>query len=154
MRRTMTDKGVAALRPRGQRYAVTDPELRGHWIRIQPSGSKSYCAVTRNPQGRQIWTHIGAADAMSIDEAREIARGILSRVRAGLPATEPKAETFAQVAANWRAMGCSPPARLTGCSTSTFCRCGRIGSSPASAAVMLPRCSIMSRMITVRAKPT
>jgi hypothetical protein len=44
MRRTMTDKGVAALKPRAQRYAVGDPELRGHWIRVQPSGAKSYVA--------------------------------------------------------------------------------------------------------------
>ena len=50
MRRTMTDKGIAALKPRAQRYAVTDPELRGHWIRIQPTGSKNYWAVTpRSP---------------------------------------------------------------------------------------------------------
>jgi integrase len=101
MRRTMTDKGVGALKPRAQRYAVTDPELRGHWIRIQPTGSKSYWAVTRNPQGKQIWTFIGPADAMPIDDARDSARSILSRVRAGLPAIEPKGETFAQVAANW-----------------------------------------------------
>ncbi len=102
MRRTMTDKGVAALRPRAQRYAVTDPELRGHWIRIQPSGSKSFWTVTRNPDGKQIWTRIGPADAMPIDEARDIARGILSRVRTGLPAVEPKAETFGTVVETWR----------------------------------------------------
>jgi integrase len=102
MRRTMTDKGVAALKPRAQRYALTDPELRGHWIRVQPSGSKSYWAVTRNPQGRQIWTHIGAADAMPINDARDVARGMLSRVRAGLPAVDAKAETFGAVVDNWR----------------------------------------------------
>jgi len=101
VRRNMTDKGVAALKPRAQRYAVTDPELRGHWIRVQPTGAKSYWAVTRNPQGRQVWTHIGAADTMPIDGARDVARGILSRVRAGLPAVEPKAETFGEVVANW-----------------------------------------------------
>src|SRR5262245_5903300 len=101
MRKTMTDKGVAALRPRAQRYAVPDPELRGHWIRVQPSSAKSYVAVTRTPQGKQLWTTIAATDVMGIDEAREQARRILQRVRAGLPAVEPKAETFGVVAANW-----------------------------------------------------
>jgi integrase len=101
MRRTMTDKGVAALKPRAQRYAVGDPELRGHWIRVQPSGAKSYVAVTRTPDGKQLWTTVGTTDAMSIDAARERARAILQRVRAGLPAVEPKAETFAAVVANW-----------------------------------------------------
>jgi integrase len=101
MRRTMTDKGVAALKPRARRYAVSDPELRGHWIRIQPSGAKSYVAVTRTPDGKQLWTTVGTTDAMSIDAAREQARAILRRVRMGLPAAEPKAETFGAVVANW-----------------------------------------------------
>ena len=39
MPRKMSDKGVAALKPRATRYAKPDPELRGHWIRIQPSGA-------------------------------------------------------------------------------------------------------------------
>jgi integrase len=91
----------AALKPRAKRYATPDPELRGHWIRVQPSGAKSYAAVTRGPQGKQIWKTIGAADAMSIGESREQARGILKRVQAGLPAVEAKGETFAAVAANW-----------------------------------------------------
>jgi integrase len=101
VRRIMTDKGVAVLKPRAQRYAVPDPELRGHWIRVQPSGAKSYVTVSRTPDGKQMWTTIAATDAMRVDEARDIARGILSRVRAGLPALEPKAETFGGVAANW-----------------------------------------------------
>jgi len=101
MRRTMTDKGVAALKPRAGRYSVPDPELRGHWIRVQPSGSKSFWAVTRDPAGKQVWTRIGPADAMSIEKSREQGRELLTRVRAGLPAIEPKGETFARVAANW-----------------------------------------------------
>jgi integrase len=101
MRKTLTDKGVAALKPRTKRYAVPDPELRGHWIRVQPSGAKSYAAVTRTPQGKQVWTTIGAVDAMSIEQARQQARGMLQRVRAGFPAVEAKGETFAAVAANW-----------------------------------------------------
>ena len=86
--------------PRAARYAVPDPELRGRWIRIQPTGKKSYWTVTRNPAGRQIWTHVGAAD-MGLKGLRETARPILQRVRDGLPAFEPKAETFGAVAANW-----------------------------------------------------
>jgi integrase len=65
-----------------------------------PSGRKSFAAVART-NGRQIWTSIGAADAMTIDEAREQARTMLKRVRAGLPAVEPPSESFAAVAANW-----------------------------------------------------
>src|SRR5262249_19233133 len=99
--RTMSDKGVAALRPRASRYAKSDPELRGHWVRIQPSGAKSFWAVTRNPNGRQVWTFVGPADAMTIEAAREQARTILTRVRSGLSAIEPKGESFGAVVESW-----------------------------------------------------
>jgi integrase len=39
---------------------------------------------------------------MSVDTARKLARDVLDRVRRGLPAVEPKAETFGAVVANWR----------------------------------------------------
>jgi integrase len=97
----MSDKGVAALKPRASRYAKPDPELRGHWIRIQPSGTKTFWAVTRNPEGKQVWTHVGPCDALTIEEARERARTILTRVRAGLPATEPKGDTVGAVIDRW-----------------------------------------------------
>jgi len=70
MRKTLTDKGVAALKARATRYAFPDPEVRGHWIRVQPSGAKSYVTVTRGPDGKQQWATIGATDSMSIEVAR------------------------------------------------------------------------------------
>jgi integrase len=101
MRRTLTDRGVAALRPRSQRYAFPDPELTGHYVRVQSSGSKSFVTVARTPAGKQVWTNVGAADVMSIVDAREQAREIIKRVRAGLPAVETRADTVADVVANW-----------------------------------------------------
>jgi integrase len=91
----MTDRGVAALRPRAARYAVPDVELRGG-----SSGSKTYWTVTRNPDGKQVWTLVGNADT-GLTALRESARAILARIRAGLPAFEPKAETYGAVVANW-----------------------------------------------------
>ena len=101
MRKSLTDKGAAALKPRAARYALPDPELRGHYVRVQPSGAKSFVTVARGPGGKQVWTTIGAADAMSIEEARGRARETLGRVRAGLAATKAKGESFSDVAANW-----------------------------------------------------
>src|SRR5262245_25219425 len=101
MRKTLTDKGVAALKPRPKRYAVPDPELRGLWIRVQPSGAKSYVTVSRAPNGKQLWTTIGTADILPIAKARAEARDVLTRIRAGLPAVEPKADTFGAITANW-----------------------------------------------------
>jgi integrase len=101
VRKSLTDKGVAALKPRADRYAFPDPELRGHYVRVQPGGAKSFVTVTRSPNGKQLWTTIGAADAMSIDEARGRAREAIQRVRAGLAAIAVRGETFGAVAANW-----------------------------------------------------
>ena len=67
----LTDKGVAALKPRAKRYAVSDPAVPGHWIRVQPSGSKSYVAIAADPRGRQVWHTIGVVGLLTIDEARE-----------------------------------------------------------------------------------
>jgi integrase len=100
-RRTLSDRGVAALKPRAARYALPDPELRGHYVRVQPSGAKSFIAVSRTPDGKQVWTTIGATDVINIAQARTSARDIIGRVRAGKPAIEAKAETFGDVAANW-----------------------------------------------------
>src|SRR5215831_4074603 len=101
MPRKMSDKGVKKLKHRRKRYAKPDPELRGHWIRVQPSGSKSFWTVARDPKQKQVWTFVGPCDAITIEEARAKARGILNRVRAGLPAIEAKGETFDAVIAEW-----------------------------------------------------
>jgi len=99
--RTMSDAGVKALKPRAKVWTKPDPELRGLWVRIRPSGSKTFITITRNPAGKQIWTHVAATDVISITEARERARAILQRVRAGLPAIEPKGETLGSVLDAW-----------------------------------------------------
>jgi integrase len=106
MRKTLTDKGVAALKPRADRYAFPDPELRGHYVRVQPSGAKSFVTVARDPFGKQVWTNIGAADVLDIDDARQQAREAIKRIKAGLPAFEPppvKPDSFKAVAENWLA---------------------------------------------------
>ena len=101
MRKTLSDKGVSALKPRASRYAYPDPQLAGHYVRITPNGAKSFAAVTRDPDGKQIWTTLGATDRMTIATARELAREAITRVRAGLPAVEPKKESFGNVVSNW-----------------------------------------------------
>ena len=63
MRKTLTDKGIASLKPREKRYSIPDPDLKGHYLRVMPTGRKSYCVVTTNPQTREaIWHTISASD--------------------------------------------------------------------------------------------
>ena len=103
MRKTLSDKGVAALKPRPQRYAYPDPELRGHYVRVQPSGTKTFVTVARSPQGKQVWTNIGAADVLGIEDARQKARKAIERVRDGLLAFEepPTKHSFESIAEQW-----------------------------------------------------
>ena len=103
MRKSLSDLGVAALKPRPQRYVYPDPELRGHYVRIQPNGLKTYVAVTRDPFGKQVWATIGGADLLTVAEAREKAREAIKRIAAGkTPFETPvKAESFKDVAEEW-----------------------------------------------------
>ena len=90
------------MKPRAQRYAEPDPQLPGLYVRVTPGGARSYCAVARNPAGKQIWVTLGTPERVPIEEARVRAREIMRRVRDGLPAIEPKGDTFAAVADEWR----------------------------------------------------
>ena len=60
-RKTLTDAGIAALPAKAKPYAMPDPELPGHYIRVRPTGAKTFCAVGRSPSGKQVWHTIGAS---------------------------------------------------------------------------------------------
>jgi integrase len=100
-RKSLSDTGVAALKARATRYAEPDPELRGHYVRVAPIGAKTFWAVARAPDGKQVWTKLGPADALPVEQSRAKARDVLTRVRAGLPAFEApqvKPESFGAIA--------------------------------------------------------
>ena len=103
MRKTLSDKGILALKPRAKGYAFPDPQLVGHYVLVRTTGVKSFAAVTRNPAGKQVWITIGQTDKVDIAAARQQARTIIERVRAGLPAfeTAPTKNTFEDIAEQW-----------------------------------------------------
>lgn len=82
-RKTLTDESVLALKPRDKLYAQPDPQLPGHYIRVSPTGSRTFVAVTRDPNGKQVWTTIGRAHLIGVEEARAKAREIINRVKGG-----------------------------------------------------------------------
>jgi hypothetical protein len=83
VRKTLTDKGAAALGPRAAPYAVPDPEQRGLWIRVQPTGAKTYYAIAHDPARKQVWVALGRTDSIDIEAARAQARGACACIRAG-----------------------------------------------------------------------
>ena len=82
-RRHLDDDSVAKLRALGKRYNQPDTELPGHYVRVSPTGVKSYWVATRAPGNETYtWKPIGAPP-MPLAEAREIAKKTLRSIRGG-----------------------------------------------------------------------
>ena len=95
-RKHLDDKSVAKLRAVGKRYNQPDTELPGHYVRVSPTGVKSYWVAARGPgQKHYTWKPIGSAP-MRLDAARAIAKKTLQSIRGG------SANSFNSVAARWR----------------------------------------------------
>lgn len=103
-RKTLTDRMVKAIRPTDKRQTIADPECSGLYLRVTEKNAKSWAAVARNPEGKQVWATLGSADHLSVADARAAARKAIVRIKAGLSAfEEPKAKplTFGEVAGLW-----------------------------------------------------
>jgi integrase len=98
-RRTLTDATIGVLKPRSKRYAVADPQLPGHYVRVTPNGAKSFAAVSRDPQGKQVWHTVGSTALYKIEEARELARTAIKAIKAGESRAGP--QSFTAVSEQW-----------------------------------------------------
>src|SRR4029079_19280165 len=102
-RKTLSDAGVEALRPTSKRYAHPDPELASHYIRVTPTGAKSFVVVVRNREGRQRWETIGTYPTYTIEASRKRAVEIIRAVREG----RAPPDSFEGIAAKWRELHCA-----------------------------------------------
>ena len=98
-RKMLDDDGVAALKPKPKRYAVPDPELRAHYIRVQPSGKKTFVVVARDLSRKQVWQTIGEVGLVTIDQARDAARATIKAIRSGKDPKGP--QSFKSIADQW-----------------------------------------------------
>src|SRR5262245_19767854 len=96
-RKTFTDIAIASLKPSNKPYP--DPELPGHYIRVRPTGAKTFVAVARAPSGKQTWHTIGQSTLYSVKEAREKAREAIKAIKEGRDRAGP--ESFEAVAEAW-----------------------------------------------------
>jgi hypothetical protein len=90
------------MAPRAKRYSYPDPEMPGLYVRVQPSGGKSFAVVVKGLDGRQQWHTIGSPPSYSIAQARKRGGEIVRAVREGKGA----ADSFEAVAAKWRKLHC------------------------------------------------
>ena len=65
-RKVLTDRMISRIKPGLKRLTISDPELRGHYLRITPTGAKSFVVVARSPGGKQIWATLGGADVQPV----------------------------------------------------------------------------------------
>jgi hypothetical protein len=80
---------VAKSHPRQKEYFVRDTELKGFFLRVRPSGVKSYGVLSRlGRKGNKIERIIGSAAAYSPKAARAVAKEWLIRFDEGI---DPKA---------------------------------------------------------------
>jgi Arm DNA-binding domain len=85
----LTDKKLAAIERKSERYVKADPEQRGLYLRIPPAGPIVFAVVARDPYAKQIWATLGTTADLKIDEARERAREVIRRIKDGESAIEP-----------------------------------------------------------------
>jgi len=89
----LTTARVAALKPRRRDYVVRDLEVPGFGVRVYPNGRKLFFAQTQNRvqnRGRRRQKSFGHFPALSLIEARRMARAFVAPINAPEPTPLPK----------------------------------------------------------------
>lgn len=79
----LTKRAIDDAKPSAREYVLWDTEVRGLGLKVTPSGRKLFALYYRTADGTQRKPKIGEFGAITLDQAREIARNMLARVRAG-----------------------------------------------------------------------
>ena len=82
--RALTKRFVDSLTPEAKAYPRFDANLSGFGVRVHPTGRKTYFVQYRNKHGRSRWFLLGVHGAITAEQARSDAKGVLQAVAQGV----------------------------------------------------------------------
>lgn len=98
MRTKLTERRAASLNPKDRAYQCHDTEIRGFFLRIEPTGTRSWFLDYRNSKGRRRRYRIGAYPAVTADIARALAKAAAGKVANGEDVQSEKTEAAKEAA--------------------------------------------------------
>lgn len=85
IRPDLSEAAILTLKPRASEYTVWDNDVGRFGLRVRPSGHMSYIVNYRIRYQKRLHKHtIGGVAEFSLEQAREIARGIRRDARKGV----------------------------------------------------------------------
>lgn len=106
MKKHITSASLKTLRPTERAYEVSDTDLTGFLVRVEPTGRQTYYFRYRNAGGGSTRVVLGRADTLSPTEARAEARKMAGEVyKGGDPQAAKKAKRAAAQEAKEKTFG-------------------------------------------------
>ena len=78
----LTQRSVAALKPRQTRYREQDSELKSLFVTVRPSGSKTFY-LYKQVNGERVEAKLGSFPELTVEAAREMCRERYQKLLAG-----------------------------------------------------------------------
>jgi len=93
---SLTKEIVKAAAATGSKYRLADHKVNGLHLRVSPAGVKTYVIMYSDVAGSRRECVVGRADVLALDDARDIARGMLGDRARGVDPLQAKADAREQ----------------------------------------------------------